>query len=143
MGNGVFTPSWAPANPAGRSQRGTCFCVILTRNCGLVCCGENEMPTVISDRVVGYEGHVAMLNTEVSLSRAHCICTPRGFSVSCLPATSVWLVMLPKLQVINPNADDDLEDFQPPKKRSCNVDENFPSISQARKLRMQNGNVCR
>ena len=74
-----------------------------------------------------------MLSTEVSLSHAHCICTPRGFSVSCLPAASVGLVMLPKLQVINPNADD--EDFQPPKKRSCNVDENFPSMSQARKLR--------
>ena len=38
----------------------------------------------------------------------------RGFSVSCLPAASVRLVMLPKLQVINPNADG--EDFQPPKK---------------------------
>ena len=30
MGNGVFTPSWAPANPAGGSQRGTCFCVVHT-----------------------------------------------------------------------------------------------------------------
>ena len=30
MGNGVFTPSWVPANPAGRSQRGTCFCVVHT-----------------------------------------------------------------------------------------------------------------
>ena len=72
------------------------FYVILARNCGLACCGENEMPTVISDTgVVGCEGHVTMLSTEVSLSRAHCICTPRGFSVSCLPAASVGLVMLP------------------------------------------------
>ena len=31
------------------------FYVILARNCGLACCGENEMPTVISDRVVGCE----------------------------------------------------------------------------------------
>ena len=30
MGNGVFTPSWAPANPTGGSQRGTCFCVVHT-----------------------------------------------------------------------------------------------------------------
>ena len=108
------------------------FYVILARNCGLACCGENEMPAVISDRVVGCEGHVTMLSTEVSLSRAHCICTPRGFSVSCLPAASVGLVMLPKLQVINPNADD--EDFQPPKKRSCKMRRYFPSMSQARKL---------
>ena len=28
MGYGVFIPSWAPTNPAGRSQRGTCFCVV-------------------------------------------------------------------------------------------------------------------
>ena len=30
MGDGVFTPNWAPANPAGGSQQGTCFCVVHT-----------------------------------------------------------------------------------------------------------------
>ena len=35
--HGVFTLNWAPANLAGRSQQGTCFCIVHTSQINIDC----------------------------------------------------------------------------------------------------------
>ena len=82
MGYGVVTPNWAPANPAGRSQQGTCFYVVHTASQIDIDCrhyGDRELgtarPVDINDQPVSNErqrgrspDHRNSPTTETSLS---------------------------------------------------------------------------